>query len=117
MPRESSLEPHKVGSRKKVGKARWCLNVPAELSPTGTRQQLFFDLKKDAEAEAETLEARRDNFGVSLTEMTPARIAEAVEAFKRLEGHPISLLVAVWIALAFHNDRNISVQFEEVLDL
>lgn len=88
MPRISSLEPRKVSSREKAGKAPWCLNVPAELSPTGKRQQLFFDLKKDAEAEAVTLEARRDNFGVSLTEMTPARIAEAAEAYKRLEGQP-----------------------------
>jgi integrase len=117
MPRVSSFEPHKVASREKAGKAPWCLNVPAELSPTGKRQQLFFDLKKDAEAEAETLEARRDNFGVSLSEMTPARIAEAAEAFKRLEGQPISLLDAVGMALALHKDRNSSVPFGELFDL
>jgi hypothetical protein len=113
----SSLEPHKVTSREKAGKAPWCLNVPAELSPTGKRQQLFFDLKKGADAEAETLEARRDNFGVSLTAMTPARIAEASEAFKRLEGHPISLLDAVGMALALHKDRTSSVPFGELFDL
>jgi hypothetical protein len=113
--RISSLEPHKVASRERAGKAPWCLNVPAELSPTGKRQQLFFDLKK--EAEAETLEARRDNFGISLTEMTPAHIAEAAEAYKRLEGHPISLLDAVAMALALHKDRNSSLPFGELFDL
>jgi integrase len=117
MPRISSLEPHKVASREKAGKAPWCLNVPAELSPTGKRQQLFFDLKKEAETEVETLEARRDNFGVSLTEMTPARIAEASEAYKRLEGHPISLLDAVGMALALHKDRTSSLPFGELFDL
>ena len=117
MPRISSLEPHKVASRETAGKAPWCLNVPAELSSTGKRQQLFFNLKKEAEAEAETLEARRENFGVSLTEMTPVRIAEAAEAFKRLEGHPISLLDAVGMALALHKDRNSSLPFGELFDL
>jgi integrase len=117
MPRISSLEPHKVASRERAGKAPWCLNVPAELSPTGRRQQLFFDLKKEAEAEAETLEARQDNFGFSLTEMTPARIAEAAEAYKRLEGYPISLLDAVGMALALHKDRTSSIPFGVLFDL
>jgi integrase len=117
MPRTSSLEPRKIASREKAGKASWCLNVPAELSPTGKRQQLFFDLKKDAQTEVETLEARRDNFGVSLTEMTPARIAEASEAYKRLEGQSISLLDAVGMALALHKDRNSSLPFGELFDL
>ena len=117
MPRASSLEPHKVSSRERAGKAPWCLNVPSELSPTGKRQQLFFNLKKEAEVEAETLEARQDNFGVSLTAMTPARIAEASEAFKRLEGHPISLLDAVGMGLALHKDRTSSIPFVELFDL
>jgi integrase len=117
MPRISSLEPRKVASREKDRKAPWCLNVPAELSPTGKRQQLFFALKKDAETEAEALETRRDNFGISLTSMTPARIAEAAEAFKRLEGLPLSLLDAVGMALALHKDRNSSLPFGELFDL
>lgn len=87
------------------------------MSPTGKRQQLFFNLKKEAEAEVETLEARRDNFGFSLAEMTPARIAEAAEAYKRLADYPISLLDAVGMALALHKDRNSSLPFGDLFDL
>jgi hypothetical protein len=69
--------------------------VPPALSDTGKRKRKFFETKKLAEAECERLEARRDNFGVSLTAMTPARIAEASEAYKLLDPHHIGLLDAV----------------------
>ena len=114
MPRPSSLEPHKIKSREKAGKAPWCLNVPAELSPTGKRQQLFFELKKDADAEAETLEARRDNFGVSLTAMTPARIAEAAEALKLLAPFGTSLLDATRDYIKRHSEKIASKPWKDV---
>jgi integrase len=114
MPRTSSLEPHKIASREKAGKAPWCLNVPAELSETGKRKQLFFELKKDAEAEAKTLEARRENFGVSLTAMTPARIAEAAEALKLLAPYGTSLLDATRDYIKRHVEKTASKTWKEV---
>ena len=77
MAKRSSLEPRFLKSHNS-----WALNVPAELSNTGNRRQLFYPTKKAASAEAEKLKARADNFGISLTALTPARIAQAAEAFK-----------------------------------
>ena len=95
MARRSSLEPKFLKSRK-----AWVLNVPPELSDTGKRRQLFFRTKKAATADVEKLKARADNFGVSLAQLTPARIAEAAEAYKLLTPRNISLLDAVTRFLA-----------------
>src|ERR1700751_4651562 len=85
MPRQSTLKPTEVKSRKARGLSAWCLNVPPELSETAKRRQLVFETKYEAEGECERLKARRDNFGNSLSSMTPARIAEASEAYKLLD--------------------------------
>ncbi len=82
MARIPSLKPKEVKSRKNHGLNAWCLNIPPELSETGKRQRLFFALKKEAEAEAEKLKARKDNHGSELTAMLPAaRVAEAATAY------------------------------------
>src|SRR5882762_100953 len=116
MPWSSSLKAHKIESRIAVGKAPWCVNVPAELSETGKRQRLFFETEKEAKAECETLKARRDNFGNSLVAMTPARIAEAAEAFKILSPHGTSLLDAVRDYLRRHQEKTASKPWKEVFD-
>lgn len=95
--RHASLKPYKSETSPN---RPWCVDVPPHLSDTGKRKRKFFKTEREAKTECETLKTRRDNFGVSLPEMTPARIAEAAEAYKRLEGHPISLLDAVGMALA-----------------
>ncbi len=91
--------------------------VPPALSDTGKRKRKFFETKKLAEAECERLEARRDNFGVSLTAMTPARIAEASEAYKLLDPHHIGLLDAVRGFLDDHKQRTASIPFSQLFDL
>jgi hypothetical protein len=111
MPWSSSLKARKIESRIAVGKAPWCVNVPAELSETGKRQRRFFDTEREAKAECETLKARRDNFGNSLVAMTPARIAEAVEAYKLLDPHSVGLLDAVRSHLQVISERAASVTF------
>jgi integrase len=116
MPRTSSLEPRKIKSRERSGKAPWCLNVPAELSATGKRQQLFFENKKDAASEVETLQARKDNFGNSLVAMTPARIAAAAEAYNLLDPHSVDLLDAVRSYLQVISERAASVTFGAAFD-
>jgi hypothetical protein len=63
----------------------WVVNIPKELSDTGTRRQLFFETKGEATTAYDRLKARRDNFGTSLTAITPAKIAEAVKAYNLLD--------------------------------
>jgi len=86
-------------------------NVPPALSPTGRRQELFFTSKVEAAVVCEQLKARRDNFGVSLNTLTPARIAEAAEAYNLLEGMNASLLTVVRDFLHAHEVRTASVTF------
>jgi len=111
--RSASLEPYKsVNSPNRP----WCVDVPAYLSDNGKRKRKFFETKKLAEAECEKLEARRDNFGVSLNAMTPSRIAEAAECFKLLEGSSVSLLDAVHGFLAVQKVRRASISFLELFN-
>ncbi len=97
--------------------ASWVVNVPAELSDTGKRRQLFFATKNDALTECEKLKARRDNFGVSLNAMTPARIAEAAEAHKLLDPLNVNLLDAVREYVETHKTRSASIPFVQLFDL
>jgi integrase len=114
MATTASLNPLFLKSRERVGKAAWCINVPASLSSTGKKQRLFFPTKKAAALAAMQLQNRQDNFGLSLSSMSPARIAEASEAYDLLEGTSLGLLEAIRIAKAIHATRTGSVPFLEL---
>src|SRR6516165_11891624 len=118
MPRAATLKPSELKSRKSRGLAAWCINVPEGLSETGKRRQLFFETKGEAIGECERLKARRDNFGNSLSAITPARIAEASEAYKLLDERHASdsLLAIVRQYLAQHDLRSQSVSLCTLLD-
>jgi integrase len=117
MARIAPLLPTLVKSRKAQGKAPWCLSVPAALSSTGQRQRLFYPTKSGAALDADRLAIRRDNFGVSLTSMTPARIAEAAEAYNLLDACPgISLLSAVRAHIATFAAQSASVSFLDLFN-
>ena len=112
--RSASLEPYKSTTSPN---RPWCVDVPANLSETGKRQRKFFATKGEAKTECETLKARRENFGVSLTAMTPARIAEAAEAYKLLDAHHLGLLDVVREYLETHKQRSASIPFGRLFDL
>lgn len=116
MPRTAILKPKSRKTRKASGLASWVVNVPPSLSPTGRRQELFFATKDEADTECEKLKARKDNFGISLTEMTPTRIAEAAEAYKLLEPRGIDLLSAVRSHIEMLDRRAGSVTFGTAFD-
>jgi integrase len=116
MAQNASLSPTFNKSREAQGKAPWCLSVPPHLSPTGNRQRLFFSTKKAAALSALQLKSRQDNFGISLTELTPARIAEAAEAFNVLEGSGLGLMDAVRTGLKVYQARNASMPFVELFN-
>jgi integrase len=95
------------------GRAAWVVNVPPNLSPTGRRQELFFASRTEAKTECEKLKARKDNFGVSLTAMTAARVAEAAECYKLLDlaADKRSLLEIVRAGLDLEQKRTASIPF------
>jgi integrase len=110
--RTASLEPYTTNRKTR----KWCVDVPPHLSGTGRRKRLFFETKAAATGECERLKARRDNFGVSLTSLTPARIAAAAEAYKLLDPQGIDLLDAVRSYLGIREQRNRSKTFGHVFD-
>jgi hypothetical protein len=109
MARSAKLKPTQL-------RGKWAVNVPATLSDTGKRKQLFFSTKGEAVTECEKLKARKDNFGISLSAMTPARIAEASEAYKLIDPLNIGLLDAIRAHVALVKDRSASVPFGEAFD-
>lgn len=116
MARSSTLKPAFRQERASKDLLPWCVNVPRLLSKTGRRQQLFFATQGEAKTECAALKVRKSNFGDSLTAMTPARIAEAAEAYKLLDPLKIGLLDAVRSHVAVVNARALSVTFSEAFD-
>ena len=114
MSHSPALKPTLRTDRQRQGVAAWVVNVPPNLSSTGKRQQLFFPSKAEAATVCEQLKARKDNFGTSLTALTPAKIAEAAEAYNLLEGRNISLLAAVRAHLGVESQRSASIPFREL---
>jgi integrase len=112
----ASLRPHKVASRIGTGKAAWCLNVPPQLSETGKRQRRFYPTEAQARTAAELLKTRRENFGASLSNLSPAKIAEAGQAYQLLERHDIGLLDALRSHLAHREQQAGSVTLGEAFD-
>src|SRR5690242_13679533 len=114
MPRRSILKPTRLANRSHP----WCVNVPAQLSPTGKRQQRFFATQREAQTLCDQLKTRRDNFGVTLTALSPARIAEAAECFDLLDarGSELGLLGIVKRHLAALDQRKASVTLGALFD-
>src|SRR5262249_1757301 len=109
--RQASLKPYKSDTSPN---RPWCVDVPPHLSDTGKRKRKFFAKEREAKAECETLRARRDNFGISLVTMTPARIAEASEAYKLLDPHNLGLSDVVRDYLKRHAEKAASKPWKEV---
>jgi integrase len=109
--RPASLKPYKSDTSPN---RPWCVDIPPHLSDTGKRKRKFFETQDEAKAECETLKARRDNFGISLTAMTPARIAEAAEAFKLLAPYGTGLIDATRDYIKRHTEKTASKPWKEV---
>jgi integrase len=111
MPKAVSLKVRKDPARS----SPWYINVPASLSETGRRQRLFFASRDAAAGMCERLKTRRDNFGVSLGNLTSAQIVEAADCFGELVDHPgVSLSEAVRGYLEILSTRKASIPFGEL---
>jgi hypothetical protein len=63
----------------------WRVNVPPNLSGTGTRQRRYFETKDAAEGFAEKLGIRVKNHGIGAKLLTPAQEDQAAAAFRLLD--------------------------------
>jgi integrase len=114
MARKPSLIPKHRPRLEALGQSAWELAIPPALSDTGKEKRLFFPTKKAATLSAMQLQNRQANFGISLTALSPARIAEAAEAYKLLENSKLGLLEAVHSALALQRMQAASIPFCEL---
>jgi integrase len=117
MPRQSSLKPRYSEARAKSGRKAWFILIPPHLSETGKEQRLHYETKKAAMLNAERLQRRSDNFGLSLNALTPARIALASEAFTLVDPLELDLLSVVRDGLLVHDQRTASIPFFDLFNL
>jgi integrase len=111
MPRSVSLKPAFRDARKNAGLAPWVVNVPKELSPTGNRQELFFATKTSAQGECDRLQAKKKNFGNSLSLLSPAQLIEAAKSYELIKPFGVGLLEAIREYVAIHEQRIASIRF------
>lgn len=113
MPKGVSLKVRKDPTRP----SPWYVNVPGSLSATGKRQRLYFATRELAAGECDRLKTRRDNFGVSLGNLTSAQVVEAADCYEALAAHPgVSLSDAVRGYLETLATRKGSIPFGELFD-
>ena len=113
--RAASLKPYKSTTSPN---RPWCVDIPevlSELDPP-RRQRKFFETKKEADAECERLKALKANREKSPTELSPAQMVQAHEAFELLDHSGVALLDAVRGYLAAHNERTASIPFLELFN-
>jgi integrase len=75
----------------------WRINIPAKISETGKRQQLFFRTQKLALAAADDLKKKVEIFGVQTRAIAPTLAEQATAAAALLKPYGIDLLEAARI--------------------
>ena len=81
MPRPLRLKPRQVGKR-------WVLDVPAEISDTGSRHRPYFKTIEEARFKASELRARQHNLriaGDDFPELLKADAWRAIETMRKCE--------------------------------
>lgn len=117
MPRRFQLRPHFDRQTKK-----WLLNIPKVVSKTGKRQRLFYDTQDEATLASRRLKRRYVQFGVSLTHLTPSRLAESGAVYQLLDEHhqetedKPSLYSIVVDYLNRYQESHSSISFAELID-
>jgi hypothetical protein len=94
----------------------WRINIPAKISETGKRQQLFFRTQKLALAAADDLKKKVELFGVQARAISPSLAEQATAADALLKPYGISLLEAARRIAEFEQERAASVTIETALD-
>jgi integrase len=98
MPRTAKITPIRT---KWSGERQWKVEIPATLNQEGKRRRLFFPTKQEAQTFCEQLRIRRSNRETAgMTELSVVQLAQAAEAFEKLDPYGVTLtaVVAEWIA-------------------
>ena len=114
MPRTAKITPNRT---KWSGERQWKVEIPATLNQEGKRRRLFFPTKLEAQTFCDQLRIRRTNHETAgMTELNVIQLAQAAEAFKKLDPYGVTLtaVVAEWIARL--NASSASKTFESCMD-
>jgi integrase len=93
----------------------WRINIPAKISETGKRQQIFYRTQKLALAAADDLKKKVELFGVQTRAIAPTVAEQATAALRLLEPLGIGLLEAVQRFVAAENRNRASVPIETAI--
>lgn len=107
------LEPVEEKSRN-----RWRINVPANLSESGTRQRLYFKTKTAATLEAERIRGMDERWGSEGKKVTASLAEDAAKAQEALStaGHDITLLAVVKDWLRAKEAEAASISFNKLAE-
>lgn len=97
MPKRAKFDPVKVS------RGKWRLNIPAGYSESGERERRFFKTRDEAEEHADTLKAKREEFGAQAKSIRPSLAEAATKAEALLRPFGISLLEAAERIVAMEN--------------
>ncbi len=86
----------------------WRINIPAKISETGKRQQLFYRTQKLALAAADDLKKKVEIFGVQTRAIAPTLAEQATAAAALLKPYGIGLLEAARIVAAMRERETAS---------
>jgi integrase len=96
--------------------AGWRINIPAKVSETGRRQQLFYRTQALAKAAAITFKERRAEFGNMAKAISPTLSEQAAKAADLLKPFRITILEAAQRIAAIETANAASVSIEVALD-
>jgi integrase len=94
----------------------WRINIPAKISETGKRQQLFFRTQKLALAAADDLKKKVEIFGVQTRAIGPTLAEQATAAAALLAPYEIDLMEAARIVVAMRKRESASRKLQAAAD-
>lgn len=107
MPRKPSITIFEHGGR-------YVLNVPAPLSPSGKRQRLFFENRRQAELKRSSLVSQMSKYGREGLAINPALAEQAIQAKEILKPWGMTLVEAAKFAAEHRERAGASVPFTEL---
>ncbi len=95
----------------------WRINIPAKISETGKRQQLFYRTQKLALAAADDMKKKLEIFGVQTRAIGPTLAEQATAAAALLRPYGIDLMEAARIVAAMRERETASMPLADAADV
>ena len=94
----------------------WRINIPAKISDTGKRQQVFYRTQKLALAAADDLKKKLEAYGVQTRAIGPTLAEQATAAAELLKPYGVSIIEAARIVAGIRDRDSASRSVEDAAD-